>query len=272
MNIKLAAIDVDGTLIDDHGHISLRTKIILKKLNEQGVKVVISTGRAPIECIPILKELPFIEHIIAHNGGMIYHSILNKVLLEIGFNMKEIASIIHYLKERDIPFIVSTPFHLFVDRSEEVETFIHEYRVQRNFINDLLQLEEKVIKLAIHAKEEDQNLIFREMNNTFPDRCIMMSGEKTINVMHPNANKGLALQSLAKYYNILMSDIIAFGNYYNDIEMLQMAGIGVAVMNAPPAVKAAANITTDSNNMDGVAKILEELYIQQTRLNEPFMI
>ena len=86
----------------------------------------------------------------------------------------------------------------------------------------------------------------------------MRSGEQSIDVMNRKASKGAALQWLANHYQVKRADTISFGNYFNDLSMLDFAGTGVAVANAPYQVQQKADLVTDSNEKDGVANFLEK--------------
>ena len=92
---------------------------------------------------------------------------------------------------------------------------------------------------------------------------IVRSGEYFIDIMKEGTTKGKALAMLANHLNVKPKDVVAIGNYYNDLDMLQYAGLGIAMDNSPEDVKAAADVVTLSNNEDGVRLALEKWVTQQ---------
>ncbi len=94
--------------------------------------------------------------------------------------------------------------------------------------------------------------VHEEIGKWTPEFNILRSGEYFLDLMHPDASKGNALKQLAERRGVRPEEVLAIGNYYNDITMLTFAGMGIAMDNSPLEVKAAANEVTASNNEDGV--------------------
>jgi len=260
MQVKLVAIDVDGTLLNDQYQITDRTKKSLARVREAGAKVILATGRGPGSCYPIIEELQLIDPMITHNGAVILETGTRKVKLEVGYKAAELFPIIQFCRERKLHFDVNTSLDMYIEGfSEDAEYMYEKFFMNPTRVSDASQIDSQIVKFTIFAKEHIIDNVFEEIKPLFPQWSIIRSGEMFIDVIHPRATKGFALQTLMNEYGIKKEEVIAFGNYYNDLEMLELAGIGVAMDNSPEPVKEKANRVTLSNNEDGVALVLEEI-------------
>ncbi|MCR8643911.1 Cof-type HAD-IIB family hydrolase [Paenibacillus sp. N1-5-1-14] len=260
MTYKLIALDVDGTLIDDHHVLTERTKEVLKRAHQAGIQIVLCSGRSPKSIFPILEEIGFEGTAIAHNGAATVLSHNSELIHEFAFSAEEITPLIHYCRENQIHFDVSTAFDLFVEscRPEEREMYA------KFFIDPIVREDatthDQLVKMTLSAESDVMDRVEAQLrDHPVASRFHMIrSGDFFIDFMHKEATKGNALEALAASWNIPREQIIAIGNYYNDIEMLEFAGLGIAMDNSPEAVKQAADAVTLSNNEDGVAAALEK--------------
>jgi Cof subfamily protein (haloacid dehalogenase superfamily) len=260
MREKLIAIDVDGTLLTDQYKITERTKGALQQALELGVKVVLATGRGPKSCFPIIDELQLKEPIITHNGAVILDPISRTIKLEIGFQAEELLPVIQYCRSKGIHFDVNTALDMYIEGvTPEAELMYEKFFMVPTQMQDTSLLKEQIVKFTLFGPQESMDQVHDEVLPLFPDWSIIRSGEFFIDIIHPKATKGAALRHLMEQYEIKAHEVIAFGNYFNDLEMLQLAGLGIAMENSPQEVKALADRVTSSNNDDGVAIVLEEL-------------
>ncbi|GGK29443.1 sugar phosphate phosphatase [Caldalkalibacillus thermarum] len=260
MNIKLLAIDVDGTLLHDNHELSERTKEAIFRIKEEGVRVVLATGRGPRSCDPLIEALQLTDPMITHNGAVIYNPVRNMAEQQVGFEAKELLPIIRYCRSRNIHFDVNTAFGIYVEQlREEVVPVYKQFFVEPVVVDDIGSLTDPIVKLTLTDQPHRLDQVMNEIVPQFPDLSIIRSGETFIDVIHPQATKANALRYLLQKFRISPDEVMAFGNYYNDLEMLQLAGTGVAMGNAPREVQQQADIVTQSNNEDGVALVIENM-------------
>ncbi|MDQ0338881.1 Cof subfamily protein (haloacid dehalogenase superfamily) [Caldalkalibacillus uzonensis] len=260
MKIKLLAIDVDGTLLhDDHG-LSERTQEAIFKIKEKGVKVVLATGRGPRSCDPLIEVLQLTDPIITHNGAVIYNPVHNTAEQQVGFKAKELLPIVSYCRSRNVHFDINTAFDMYVEQlREEFLPLYKQFFVEPVVVDDICSLTDPIVKLTLTDQPYRLDQVMKEIMPRFPDWSIIRSGETFIDVIHPQATKANALRYLLQQFRISADEVLAFGNYYNDLEMLQLAGTGVAMGNAPREVKQLADVVTRTNNEDGVAHVIENM-------------
>jgi Cof subfamily protein (haloacid dehalogenase superfamily) len=260
MQVKLLAIDVDGTLLTDGYEITERTKVAIAQIKEYGVKVVLATGRGPGSCFPIMEELALTDPIITHNGAVIVKAGTKEVALEIGFKAEELLPIIQYCRQTGIHFDACTAFEMYTEgKTPEADLMYQKFFANPILVDDTSLLKDQVVKFTLFGDEGKMDQALEEVAPKFPDWSIIRSGEKFIDVIHPQARKGSALKHVLQELAIHSDQVVAFGNYYNDLEMIQLAGLGVAMENSPPEIKHLADRVTASNNEDGVARMIEDL-------------
>ncbi len=269
MNIKLAAIDLDGTLLTDQYEMTPRTKEAVQNMQKQGVKIILASGRGPKSCDPYHEQLQLADVCITHNGAVIYDRMSGKTWLEVGFEANELRPLIEYCRKLHLHFDLSTAFDMYIEReNRRARDIYRQFFVDPIRVADAGQLPKKIVKFTIFDPDETRlDRVMDELVPMFPNWSIVRSGETFIDVIHPRATKGRALRHLLQAYRIQADEVVAFGNFYNDLEMIQLAGLGVAMANAPEEVKEQADRITASNNEDGVALILEELIHLPGRLH-----
>jgi Cof subfamily protein (haloacid dehalogenase superfamily) len=262
---KLVAIDIDGTLLNDQYELTETTKEALRRTEEEGVKIVLCSGRAPLSVLPILEEAGIEGYFISHNGAVTTHSKTREILYEAGFFADSLKDIIQYCRTSNIHTDFCTAFDMYTEKldDEEVVKMYQQYHAEPKLVEDVLAMQDRLVKFTLFAADEvltKAHADFQGMN--LPVQTIR-SGPYYIDIIEKATSKGTALSNLAKHLQIPMSQTVAIGNYYNDLEMIKMAGIGVAVANAPDDVKQQADLVVASNNDNGVAAALEQLVLKQ---------
>lgn len=260
MDIRLLAIDVDGTLLRDDHQLSQRTLQAIFRAQREGLKIVLATGRGPRSCDPIIDQLGIMDPVITHNGAVVYHPLRNTAEKEVGFKAGELKEVVEYCRMRDLHFDASTAFHIYVEEVKEAVLPVYErFFAQPITVEDVGQIGETIVKLTLTEDPERLDQVMPDLLRRFPHFSIIRSGATFIDVMHPKATKAQGLKYIMDKLNLTPREVMAFGNYYNDLEMLQLAGTGVAMENAPEEVKKKADLVAKSNNEDGVAQVIERL-------------
>jgi Cof subfamily protein (haloacid dehalogenase superfamily) len=257
MKFKIIALDVDGTLLNDEYILTERTKQTIQEVYDTGCHIVLCTGRAPASTLPILQELGLEGTMITHNGAATVHADERGQTLvnEFAFSLTEIQPMLEYVRREGIHFDVCTPFNMYIERIGEYEKQMYKkFMISPKLVTDVSELALPIVKLTIFAQPEILDRIQREWEEQrlYGDLRMIRSGDLFIDVMSGKANKGNALKALASSLEIDAKEVMAIGNYYNDLEMLTFAGLGIAVANSPEDVKEAADAVTSSNNDDGV--------------------
>lgn len=267
MHYQLIALDMDGTLLTDDHEILPRTAQALQELAGRGVEIVFCTGRTPTNSIPYMKQLGLHEdgHVIVHNGAATVHTGTGKIVHQFPLDVPALENYMSYCRSHDLHFDVNTAYTIYVQSLEQMQVAAQEMYAQFQgfdmkpmLLPHWSELSEPVLKLSVFAEPEKLDQAYADWSLWEPTFNIQRSGEFFIDLMHPQASKGAALQAFAQQKGIAPEHIMAIGNYYNDLSMIRYAGLGIAVDNSPVDVKAAADEVTRSNNDDGVYHMLKK--------------
>ncbi|WP_151736093.1 Cof-type HAD-IIB family hydrolase [Paenibacillus tengchongensis] len=260
MKYKLIALDVDGTLLDDDHRLSAENKEAIAEVTRQGGQIVLCTGRSPQNSLPFMEELGLSGYVLGHNGAATVRVEDRKVLHQYAMDARGLDPYIDYCRERSIHFDINTAFDMYVDNVENLTKealYMYEhFRIMPASLPAWEEFREPVVKFTVFTKPEILDEAQREWATWTQQYNVLRSGEFFIDFMHPEASKGNALKQLAAKLGIVREEVLAIGNYYNDISMLTYAGLGVAMDNSPLEVKAAAGAVTGTNNEHGVRDAL----------------
>lgn len=259
LNYRLIALDVDGTLLNDDYELTENTIKTLHRIHKAGGSIVLCTGRGPVSTIPVLEQLGLEGVLITHNGAATVEAPGPKLLHQFSFDIQDVEPMISYCRKQNIHFDVCTALDMYVEKMGEREASMYKkYMIIPKHIDDLLALPEQIVKLTLFGSEEEMDRAEQDLNSaSLPQELHWIrSGVEFIDIMLHFVSKGEALRQLAEQWHIPSSEIIAIGNYYNDIDMIRFAGLGIAMDNSPEAVKKAANQVTLSNNEEGVHQAL----------------
>lgn len=268
MDIRLIAMDLDGTTLQkDRCSFSPRLLKALENAYEKGIAIVPVTGRQFGLLPPVLREpYPWKFLSILCNGGQIRKLESGTLLHSLEIDPSALSQLLALSSEFDLPieFSVDSTLHL-TQHSLDQQLPWDNLAFHRNTIlakhgRIVASLEpmcvpgiEKVNLLCI-IPEIREELIFRLKNVAV---SAVWASSSSMEITHPDATKGKGLQRLCSILNIPMSAVMALGDSGNDITMLQHAGLGVAMGNAPDFVKAAADVCTERYDEDGAAIAIE---------------
>ncbi len=277
-DIKLVALDLDGTLFDNSSRISKRNLMAIRSITDKGIHVVISTGR-PFEGIPFDQiKGTGINYAITANGSGIYEISTGKCLYENAMDEELVTPILNFLLTRDIhmdAFIGGkgyTPIQC-VETAQKltVPSSIKNYIITtRTRLDNILQFihenQLKVQKMTLNFyPAADGTLIDRETVRKFlvsnPSITTVCGGYNNLEFTRADANKGVGLRKLAEILGVNPDATMAIGDTENDLAIIEAAGIGVAMGNATDAVKARADYVTTTNTKDGVAAAIEHFIL-----------
>ena len=264
--IKLVAIDLDGTLLNSQKEISLRNKQALMAAKQAGVKVVICTGRPLAAIGPYLEELGLQEegdYSITFNGGLVQKNdtgaIIEKTLmpLEAIHELYQLATTLNMpfdvLSDEVVMKLPSAPNYPSIYSSLNKLLTFESYKLEELTPNRIYN------KVVVAIDEAYLNERIKEIPASFYERFeIIKTRNNLLEFMPKGITKAYGISLLAKDLGIRAEEIMTLGDEENDLPMIEYAGLGVAMANAIPLVKEAADVVTDTNDQDGVAKAVEK--------------
>ena len=264
MTYRMIVLDLDDTLLRDDQTISPRTKEALMKAQEMGVKVVLASGRPTFGMESIADELSLSQYgsyILSFNGGKIINCKTREEIFSSTLSPEEIHGLY------DISRREGVHIHTYVDNEIVTEDDNEFTRIESELTGLPIKLvdsfkeaiSEPVVKsLMVYDPERLQvveALLQDELSEKF---SVMRSKPYFLEFTELGVDKGTSLKQLIDACGIKQEEVIAIGDSFNDLAMIEFAGLGVAMGNAHDDIKAIANHVTDTNMNDGVAKVLEE--------------
>jgi Cof subfamily protein (haloacid dehalogenase superfamily) len=263
---RLLALDVDGTLLTDELQIAPATRKALRQVISQGVQVVLASARGPNALYSIMADLEITELAICYTGALtcrLYpdpHLSL-EVLNEQRVNLSSAHLVLNKALELGISIGWFTGEHWYIPKLDQA--LHHESMITgvTPTVNpDLMHFRDAPHKLQAIVGESALIPRLNDLAGMLPSDCVgQFSYETYLEIIRQGVDKATALLALGQQLGIAPSEMIAIGDMDNDVAMLQMAAIGIAMGNAPINVKAEADWVTDTNNRDGVAIALERL-------------
>lgn len=266
---KLIAIDLDGTLLNSDKQISPRTLNALQTAKQQGVHVLLASGRPLNGMQPYLEQLGLVtehDYVVHSNGCFVTNAGTGEVIhqhLISGRDAKKVAKLAEqlglYCHAFSTELGLITPEHNpYTDMEAKLNHLaITEYDFEQ------LSDDHPIIKVMMIADPEILTqkipLVPSELKN---DYTMVQSSPYFFEFINPLTSKGRGVEVVASLLNITQSEVICFGDAENDHHMIEWSGLGVAMDNAMPQTKALADTITDSNNSDGVAKGVEKYVLR----------
>jgi len=261
---KLIASDLDGTLLDDNSKLSARNKSAILKAVESGVIFVPTTGRPP-KCIDVVTSI-IDEDIpcITFNGAMACMSKSEKVFFSKYLDLSLAKEIYDIGLKRDLQMVLWTGSKLWTNKiCKATLDYSNISSTSLTVTDNLNNLGDKGILKMLWIDTPENVAVFQsEMNEYFGNKLNCHSSLPIfLEFVSPDATKGNAIAEIGKEYGIDKSKMIVIGDGYNDISMIEYAGLGVSVANAPDEIKAVSDYVTLSNNEDGVAVVIEKFVL-----------
>lgn len=265
---KLVAMDMDGTLLRNDKSISERTKKAIQEARDKGVSVVLATGR-PIEGVyRFLEELDMFtdkDYVLSYNGALVQKTKTKEAICKVTLTGADF----HYLK--NISDELGVNIHAFWEKKglvtpknskyTEVEAEINNIEVHEINMESIGDDEVIVKIMMIDEPEILGAAIERLPKEVYEKYTVVKSMPYFLEFLNKDANKGVGVDLLAKHLGVKQEEIITLGDAENDKHMIEYAGLGVAMGNATDEMKAISNYITDTNENDGVAKVIEKFIL-----------
>ena len=271
-DIRIVALDLDGTLLDSVKNLSAANRDALAAAAEKGIHIVPTTGRffgGMPECV---RALPFVRYAITVNGAQVYDRETDTAIVREELPLDTALDIMRYLDGFDVIYdcyqdnwgrMTASMQERAADYASD-EHYLKMIRELRKPYPDLKEyLRENgrdVQKVMLFARNvEVREQVAKGVKERFPGLAVTASTWNNLELNSANAHKGLALKRFAEHLGLGIENCMAFGDGANDVSMIRMAGVGVAMSNACPEVLAAADLVTLSNDEDGVAAVLRTI-------------
>jgi hypothetical protein len=261
MKYKLLCTDIDGTLLNKERVLSIQTIKEIKRIKDI-IPVILISSRMPKAMKHLQVDLGIIDlPLIAYNGGLIIDG--NEII--------ESTEIENFILSDIISLTENTDIHISLYNNDSWYVPKMDYWAKREMNNTKVNPEIQELKKTLHnweslnigahkimcmGDEKEISILYSHLEKKHSNSIILYRSKPTyIEIANKNISKETAISALIKnkFANLEMKDVIAFGDNYNDLEMLKHAGMGIAVKNAKNEVKSIANEITESNIDDGVA-------------------
>lgn len=263
--INVIFSDIDGTFLTSGHRVSPRTAGEVRRAVGLGIPFILISSRMPEAILPIQKMAGIRQPLIAYGGGLILDGD-GDVLFSRGME-PDTAAAVGRLVEAEFPGVAWNFYnahrwlcpsgdgpHGWVAREESIVGF----RAVPGTLEDVPGWE-TVHKILCMGSPQSISALQRRLGAEFPDLNASLSSPCYLEVSPTSVDKGTALETFCRLYGIPVGQSLAFGDNYNDLEMLRRAGTAYAMANAPEEIRAAAGNVTADNDHDGIAQVLERL-------------
>lgn len=273
---KLICIDMDGTLLDTKKQISNANKQALKAAHDKGVHIVITTGRIYCNAAYYSNLIEVNSPVIAANGALIKEKNKTEPIYKCVIPERLNMDILRLCNKYKVsPNFVATRdlycgtlrmgygvyYFVYKTKMKESNVKIHIVKGKRNWDNVIKKQADEIIKCEIYDNNISKIKSIKKDLEALGELEVFSAGETGLDITSRHVSKGTALKFLAQHYNINEDEIIAIGDSDNDIDMIESAGLGVAMGNAIEAAKKNADYITSTNDQDGVAQVINKFVI-----------
>ncbi len=262
--IKLIATDLDGSLLPDDKKVPAEFFTLLPELKQRGVSFFTASGRTYRTLyhnfFPVSDEIGYICEngacVVVEGKTIISHTLLPSQLMEVYQTVKTLPDVQMVLCGKKSAYHLAYPprFH----------EHILSYHVNHTVISAYEEVQDAFYKVAICDLREPENNSFPVLSKRFGKQFSMfISGKYWMDIMPLGVNKGTALAKVQELLSVTPEETLAFGDYYNDIELLAQAGYGYVMKNASRDMKRRSQyITPLTNNENGVLEVIKALVLK----------
>lgn len=264
--IKMIALDLDNTLLNSFKEISSANVATLQKLHKKGVAVVLCTGR-PINAVwPYIEQLgltTLYDYTVTFNGGLVIHNTDQHILQQTSLNLNDFSLIYQFAQANDLPLNILDFKQVYNLTDLAPSTYQEVLKGSLKFIDrPFADLVDKPYSKAIMSAEAAT--LDKARQNFTPDikqhYKIVRSQPKILEFLPAHMSKAVGLKVLLKHFGMTANNLMAFGDAENDLEMIQLAHVGVAMGNASEQIKQVATDITLSHDKDGVSVFLQKYF------------
>ncbi len=270
--IKIIALDLDGTLLNSQKELTERNRAALSAAAERGIEIVPTTGRFYGAVPEEIRCLPFLHYAITINGAQVQRLSDGAVLYRAEMPRTQVVELMDELDRWPVAYDCYCDNSAYITAS--VQAKIEDYTADVHYQRMVRQLRRGVPELKAWVQGQSRDIqkvqffteetevkarLMKELPQKFPDFIITSAIPSNVEINQHSANKGEALLALAHHLGCTAEQVMAFGDGFNDVTMIRAAGTGVAMGNAFAPVKVLADLVAEDCDHDGVAKVIEML-------------
>lgn len=257
--VKLVICDMDGTLLNSKHEASSRFFELYEEMKGKGIIFVAASGRQYHSIREKLAQIADELIIVAENGAFAKSPTASLVSTYVPDGT--VAQVLAAIEGRnDIHPVLCTPDAAYVNaNSPKFRDVMSEFYSSHNSVEDLAKVDAKVLKIALYNKHSSEQNIYPYTKHLEGPLKVKVSGVNWVDVSHPDAHKGYAINMIQKQLGVTKAETMVFGDYHNDLEMLALADFSFAMGNAHPDIVKAANYQTTNNDDFGVERVLQRL-------------
>ncbi len=266
-DIELIAVDLDGTLLTSEKQITPRTARAVDACTKRGIHVILATARPPRSVLAIHKQLGLTTCIINYNGALVYNPPTKQAILHRPIRADLAGQIVEFARQESPTVLVSAEVldHWFTDRIDPLFTT----ETARQFKPDKVApigewLNCDVTKILLQGPRGMCEPLIAKLRRQFAHRITCLQTENDlIQIMARGASKSSALKAVCGHYYVDLQHVMAIGDAHNDLGMLKLASLAVAMAQAPKALRDVASFVTNDNDQNGVAQAIEWFILDQ---------
>lgn len=285
---RLVAIDLDGTLLNSHGEVSIENEKAIKEATEKGVMIVLASGRMPTSVRTIANEIGASPYVICGNGTLVYDLEKEEILYDAFMKKEQVLQIIKLCDQNSIYYNVYTKNSILtktlnynvlfyenenskkpsekrtnINVVEDIYKYIEEARTISILKITICDSDKSIFSSILRKLKEIQDVDVLEVEHM--SRKSIKSGTEDIpieyfytEVSQKNANKWTAIEFLMKKFSISKEEVMAIGDNINDKEMVEQAGLGVAMGKSMLSANKIGDVFVEDNNQNGVAQAINQ--------------
>jgi Cof subfamily protein (haloacid dehalogenase superfamily) len=261
--IKLIASDMDGTLLNENGKLPEEFFDVYKSMSSKNVLFAAASGR---QYYTLAKDFNSIKDemvFIAENGAFVVYQ--NEELYSCYVDPDIVHEVIKAARKiDDVQIMLCGKKAAYVEKTDhELIDQAQKYYARNQVVDDLLDVEDDILKLALYDLKGSANNSNKIIAPLFSEKSnVIVSSEFWLDILNNNVSKGNAIKHIQDKLNINFEETMTFGDYFNDIEMLQNAKHSYAMANAPEDVKKHAKHIAKSNREDGVMHVIKNMLLK----------
>ncbi|WP_418852393.1 HAD family hydrolase [Ruminococcus sp.] len=256
--IKLIATDMDGTLLDDNKQLPKNFDNIVKRLFNKNIRFVISSGRSYCTLKKQFSEYLDDMTFICDNGAYVVDK---GKLLSVSVLPKEtVKEVVRFCREHDLMVLLCGRNGTWNNaKNESQNKEVRSYYVNQVKMEDLTLVDDDIFKIAVFEESGIENDGYSKLKERFGENFnVQLSGKYWTDIMNKGVTKGTALRIIENRIGVRYEETMAFGDYLNDVDMLNNSYYSFAMSNAHESIKKVANFMTGSNNDNSVMKEIEK--------------
>ena len=273
MAIKLIALDLDGTTLNDDKHISDVTKATLEEAIDKGVNVVIATGRTYSAIPEDVFKIRGIQYVLTSNGAVITDVQKGQVIYENCLSPKATQDVVDLLRQYDFMVETFVGGIAYIDRKfydgirdhkigyRHMEYVLKTRKPVDDIYEFILEHQGHIENINVNFEFQDDRAMMKKKLMQIPDATMTTAFDTNLEMGGGTTSKASALLHLEKILGVKPEEMMAVGDSPNDMAMMQLAGMPVAMGNAKEEVKAIAKYVTATNKEDGVARAVKKFVL-----------